>query len=74
MSLEKRTFNEILPLDNVVYVIGRINLRDIFINNYYRLYCDISRSMILFSAESGSGKTHFINKIIKNVKPSKNLT
>ncbi|MBM3939259.1 MAG: ATP-binding protein [Sphingomonadales bacterium] len=58
----KRTLNEILPLSQLVFVIG----------NYLSLHHDkININKTLFLAESGSGKSTFLNTLIQQAQPSK---
>jgi HrpA-like RNA helicase len=54
--MQRRTLNEILPLSQIIYVIGKNNLKCIF----FMTYCQ----RIIFSAELGSGKSTFIKQLI----------
>ena len=56
-KMQRRTLNEILPLSQIIYVIGKNNLKCIiFMLKIVKEY--------FFSAELGSGKSTFIKQLI----------
>ncbi len=58
--MTQKNLNEILPLDNLIFLIG-IGII-ILLEFYYVLY------NFFLSAESGAGKTYFINKLLNLTK------
>jgi ABC-type transport system involved in cytochrome bd biosynthesis fused ATPase/permease subunit len=70
LSVMQRKLNEIVPLNQCVFVIGNSFSFLLFTFNYFFLQ-EGSHNIFLILAESGSGKSTFIKLLIKNLNQGK---
>ena len=57
----KRQLSELVPVSQIAYVIGK--------TKNAKLQKSLINSFFVFKAESGTGKTTFIKRLIQNLRP-----